>query len=163
MITALIIMIGAILFCFTIVLIFGAPYLPTLSPQVTIAFSIANCKPGQHLLELGCGDGKVLIAAAKRGMRATGYELNPILFAICWLRTRRYRKLITVKLGNFWAANWPPTDVIFTFLLPRFMKQLDTKIVQYNFIPVKLVTFAFAVPGKTPVSQQQGIMLYQYK
>jgi ribosomal protein L11 methylase PrmA len=68
-----------ILACFGFVLIFGAPYLPTLDKPMKAALELAELKPGQTLLELGCGDGKVLIAAAKQGVHATGFELNPLL------------------------------------------------------------------------------------
>src|SRR5438105_4258164 len=112
-----------ILLCFAVVVLFGAPYLPTLKPQVKTALELADLKPGQTLLELGCGDGRVLIAAAKRGCNAVGYELNPIMAAFCWLRTRRYRRQIRVVWGDFWQKTWPPADAIFTFLLPKFMSR----------------------------------------
>lgn len=153
----------AVAACFSFVLLFGAPYLPTLSPQVDTALRLAALKPGQHLLELGCGDGKVLIAAAKRGIRSTGYELNPIIFVVAWLRTRRYRRLVTVRCANFWNATWPPSDVIFVFLLPKFMVRLDTKITQFAAgKPIRLVSFAFKIPEKTIAIEQDGVMLYVY-
>jgi SAM-dependent methyltransferase len=151
-----------IILCFGFVLLFGPPYLPTLSKQMQIALTVADLQPGQTLLELGCGDGKVLIAAAERGVRAIGYELNPLLVIVCKLRTWRYRKLVRVHWGNFWAKNWPVTDVIFIFGLPRIMKRLDTKIVQECSKPVKLVSFAFEIPGKKPNQKQGGVYRYDY-
>jgi len=148
--------------CFCGVLLFGAPYLPTLTPQVQTALDFADLQPGQTLLELGCGDGKILVAAAKRGLNVIGYELNPLLALICWLRTRRFRGQVRVVCADFWRADWPPTDVIFTFLLPRYMKKLDTKIVQYNHKPVKLVSFAFSIPGRKAVRHTGGVYLYDY-
>src|SRR3982751_238116 len=94
-----------IIVCFAGVLLFGAPYLPTLKPQIQTALKLADLKSGQTLLELGCGDGKVLIAAAQRGLHVVGYELNPLLFLVAWLRTRRYRKQVRVVWGNFWSRN----------------------------------------------------------
>ena len=76
--------------CFAFVLINGAPYLPTLRKQIDAAFDLAELMPNDMVIELGCGDGRVLIAAAKLGYKAVGYELNPILFIICWLRTWHY-------------------------------------------------------------------------
>jgi hypothetical protein len=67
---------SVVLVCFGLVLIVGAPYLPTLTPQVEAALDMLDLKPGQTMLELGCGDGKVLIAAAKRGWHCVGYELK---------------------------------------------------------------------------------------
>lgn len=149
-------------FLFGFVLLFGAPYVPTLTPQVKAAIKLANLKPGETLLELGCGDGKVLIAAGNAGLRAIGYELNPVLALICWLRTRRFKGRVTVKCGNFWTAKWPPSDAIFTFLHPRFMKKLDTKITQSYSNPVKLVSFAFEIPDRKPVKVEKGVFLYKY-
>lgn len=137
-----------LIFLFSFVLLFGAPYLPTLSAQAESALDLVDLKPGDHLLELGCGDGKVMIAAAERGLRVTGYELNPILAAIAWLRTRRYGKRVKVVCGNFWRVKLPPSEGIFVFLLPKYMAKLDTKITQESRKPVKLVSFAFKIPEK---------------
>lgn len=151
-----------VLASFAFVLLFGAPYVPTLTPQVAIALKLADLKPGETLLELGSGDGKVLLAAAKQGINAVGYELNPILFAISWVRTRRHRKYVKIICGNFWTTPWPEAQAIFVFLHPRFMKKLDKKIVQYKHKHVKLVSFAFEVPGKEPAANEKGVLLYQY-
>lgn len=151
-----------IIICFAGVLLFGAPYLPTLTPQVSAALDLANLQPGQTLLELGCGDGKLLVAAARRGATVVGYELNPILAAICWLRTRRFKGSVTVICGDFWRAEWPEADAIFTFLLPKYMQKLDKKVIQYNHKPVKLVSFAFVIPRKAVDQHKNGVFLYDY-
>lgn len=151
-----------LLICFAGVLLVGAPYLPTLSPQVKTALQLANLKPGQTLLELGCGDGKVLIAAAQQGYKAVGYELNPLLAGIAWLRTRKYRKLVIVKCANFWKTDWPPADAIFVFLLPRFMSRLDTAILKYDTKPVRLISFAFKIPDKKISREKNGVYVYDY-
>jgi 16S rRNA A1518/A1519 N6-dimethyltransferase RsmA/KsgA/DIM1 with predicted DNA glycosylase/AP lyase activity len=151
-----------ILLCFGFVLLFGAPYLPTLAPQVRAALELANVKPGETLLELGCGDGKILLAAAHVGVKSVGYELNPILALIARIRTLKYRKTVTIIWGDFWQKPWPEAEAIFVFLLPKYMKKLDTKIMQSKHKPVKLVSFAFEVPGKTASEQKDGVFLYDY-
>ncbi len=153
-----------VLFCFGFVLLFGAPYLPTLTPQVTIALNLLALKPGQTMLELGCGDGKVLVAAAQRGWKVVGYELNPLLFVVSWLRTRRYRKLVTVRLANFWSVKWPPTDAVFAFALAKYMTKLDKKLTEVaKGRPLKLVSFTFQIADKTPHAEQGGVYLYEYR
>src|SRR5579884_362002 len=132
-----------IIICFAGVLLFGAPYLPTLKPQIETALTLAQLKPGQTLIELGCGDGRVVLAAAKKGIKVVGYELNPILALTAWLRTRHYRRQVKIVWGNFWLKDWPPADAIFVFLLYRYMVKLDKKCMQYKYKPVKLISFAF--------------------
>lgn len=157
------IIIGVIIISFCGVLLFGAPYLPTLKPQIAVALELAGTRPNQTMLELGCGDGRVLLAAAKAGMNAVGYELNPMLAAIAWLRTRRYRRQVRVVWGDFWRAEWPPAEVIFTFLLPRYMTKLHKKILAYDHRPITLISFAFQIPGKHPDTEKSGLYRYRYK
>ncbi|MDZ7785580.1 MAG: methyltransferase [Candidatus Saccharibacteria bacterium] len=134
---------------FAFVVFFGAPYLPTLSPQIDRALNLADLKEGETLLELGCGDGRVVAAAAKRGYKVVGYELNPVLALFSWVRTRKYRGQVKIVWGNFWRKKMPEADAIFVFLLQRYMKKLDNKITQeYSGKSIKLVSFAFKVPGR---------------
>jgi hypothetical protein len=148
---------------FCLVVFFGPPYLPTLDPQMHLALDMLALRKGQTMLELGCGDGKVLVAAAKRGWNVVGYELNPLLAIFCYIRTWRYRQQVRVVWGNFWLGTWPPADGIFGFVLPRYMKKLDKRIVQWHKKPIKLASFAFAIPDRKPLRTESSVFLYEYK
>ena len=155
-------LVAVLALCFGGVLLFGAPYLPTMKPQVQAALELADLKPGQTMLELGCGDGKVLLAAAKLGINSVGYELNPLLVMMAWMRTIKYRKNVTIIWGNFWKMTWPEHQAIFTFLLPRLMTKLDKKIIQSKHKPVKLISHAFVIPDKKPTTHKDGVFVYSY-
>ena len=154
-----------VIVCFAFVLLFGAPYVPILSRQSKLALDMVALKPGDTLLELGSGDGKVLVAAAQRGWNAVGVELNPILVLVSLIRTWRYRKQVKVVWGNLWhSEKWPPSEGIFVFLLPKYMARLDREIGQWHTKPVRLVSFAFPIPHKATVDQHKlGIYVYEYK
>lgn len=147
---------------FVFVIAFGAPYLPILKPEVPKALDLIDLKPGQTLLELGSGDGRILIEAAKRGINGIGYELNPLLVLYSRLLTFRYRKLIKIKWGNYWKGNLPPADGIFVFLLKPYMEKLDKKITQDFNKPVKLVSFAFTIESRKHTKRRKGLFLYEY-
>ncbi len=149
--------------CFGAVILVGAPYLPTLRPQVQAVLDLADLQPGQTLLELGCGDGRVVLAATSRGLNVVAYELNPLLALLVWLRTRRYRHQVQIIWGDFWRADWPPAEAIFTFLLPKYMPKLDKKVMQYKHKPVKLVSFAFEIPDKPATQYHKSVFRYDYK
>jgi hypothetical protein len=151
-----------LVFCFSFVLIFGPPYLPTLSPQVESAFDLLDLKAGQTLIELGSGDGKIMLAAAKRGYLVVGYELNPLLYIFSLFRTIGYRKQVKVYCKNIWQTDWPKADGIFTFLLNRQMNKLDKRLKTYEHKPVKVASFAFKIPNKEISAQKKGVYLYKY-
>ena len=158
-----IIVILLILACFAAVLLFGAPYLPTLKQQQAEALKMLDLKRGETLLELGCGDGRMLVTAAKQGINSVGYELNPIIYLVAKVVTFKYRKQAKVEFGNFWHKNWPSADGIYVFLHTRFMQRLDKKIIQqYSGKKIKLVSYAFPIKSKKAMSEEGALFLYKY-
>lgn len=155
--------VAAVIFLFGFVLLFGAPYLPTLKPQIHTALDLLDLKPGDTMLELGSGDGRVLKAAAERGWYAVGYELNPLLVLFSYVYTWKYRSLVTVKWGNALTADWPTAQGIYIFGLDKIMSKLHTKIVQYPHKPLALVSFNFIIPGKKPQRTEGNVRLYSYR
>lgn len=154
---------GLLFIGFSFVIAFGAPFLPTLKVQTEEALDLLDLRAGQTLLELGSGDGRILRAAAQRGIYAVGYELNPFLVVWSMLTNWRYHRLITVRWGNYWQHKLVPTDGIYVFLLQKYMKKLDKKIIQESTMPVKLVSFAFEIPDRKPAKKLKGLFLYEYK
>lgn len=152
-----------VIFLFGFVILFGAPYVPTLKKTKLEALDMLDLKPGQRLLELGSGDGRVLVAAARRGWRATGYELNPLLVVFSYFYTFKYRKNVKIIWGNFWLVKLPAADGIYVFLLSKYMDKLDKKIEQDCPRPLKLVSNAFMIPAKKPQKSSGSLSLYVYK
>jgi SAM-dependent methyltransferase len=145
-----------------VVLFLGAPYVPTLKSQRKAALDLLDLKKGQTLIDLGCGDGAMLKDAAKRGLNVVGYEINPLLVFISWLRTRRYGKQVKLVQGNFWHKDWPEADAVFVFLTDRYMERLNQEMQKKFNKPVKLITYGFSIPGKKPVTQKAACFLYDY-
>jgi mycolic acid cyclopropane synthetase len=154
-----------IVISFGFVVFAGPPWLPTLSKQKSIALDMLALKPGETLLELGSGDGRVMLAAAERGLKVVGIELNPLLVIVSLYVTRRYRSQVRVIWGTYWGKPWPRADGIFTFMLPKYMGRLDERINKW--LPpgkaVRLASFAFIVPGKEPIEERGGVYLYEYR
>lgn len=153
----------ALILLFGFTAFFGAPFLPTLDSRTNDALDLLDLKAGDHLLELGSGDGRLLRAAAKRGILSTGYELNPLLVAYSRIKLWRYRSIISVKCANYWTQKLPEAQGIYVFLLNPYMKKLDTKIKAEFQKPVRVVSFAFEIPGKKPAKEIKGMRLYLYK
>lgn len=142
----------------------GAPYVPTHHRQIEVALDLLNLPAGSTLVDLGSGDGSFLIAAAKRGLVAHGYEINPILCLVAWLRCLKYRELVHVHLRDFWFSNLPlETEGIYVFLSSIFMDRLNEKLIRVvkdHKKPIHLVSYGFALPGREPVLLKKGLYLY---
>ncbi len=95
-------LLGGLVVVFGIVVFRGAPYVPSQRRQLAIAFD--ELYPLGHtdmLVDIGSGDGIVLREATRRGAKAVGYELNPILVIISKLLSRNDVR-VRVELADFW-------------------------------------------------------------
>jgi len=151
---------------FGFVVLRGAPYVPTRRKLLDKAFSgLYPLSSKDVLVDIGCGDGVVLRAAAKRGARAIGYELNPILVVIAKLLSRD--KKISVRLADFWFVTLPAeTTVIYTFGDSRDIKRMYEKAKQTaarNKKTVYFMSFGFAVPGAKHKKYDGSFYLYEVK
>lgn len=158
----------------------GAPYAPTRIAVVRRAFNMLEVGEDDVLVDLGAGDGKIVLEAAHRGARAIGYELSPIMWFVSWLRTqipprrwnlgslRRQRwQEPVVRFGNFYKKKLPQdTTVIFAFLMPYSMAGLKEYLVSQR-LPNAKVLLSYAFPLKdeeslTVVREKKCAPLYVY-
>lgn len=152
-----------VILAYGIVLLFGAPYLPTMKKDRQAALDLLNLKPGQVLIDLGSGDGSLLVSAAQRGLKAVGYEINPFLWLYSWLRTRRYGHNVKVKLRSFWRADLAGADGVFVFLITHHMGNLDKLISRKGSKKsLRVVSHAFTIPGRKPTKKSGALFLYIY-
>jgi hypothetical protein len=140
----------------------GAPYVPTRRRDVAAHLDLAGLEPGQTLIDLGSGDGRLLAAAAHRGLRAIGFELNPWLWAVATIRCWPHRRIVKVHLGNFWRVNLPPADAVYVFLIRHHMAKLDRKLRAELTRPTTVVSYTFPIPGRAPVTYAKNCYVYRY-
>ncbi len=114
-----------VVFLFGFVVAFGAPYVPSLRGEVRSAFeNLYDVGKDDLVVDLGSGDGQVLLEATRRGAGGYGYELNPLLVAISMLRLRGKA---TIKLADMWTISLPKnTSLVYVFSVSRDSRRLGT-------------------------------------
>ena len=160
---AILILVVLLIAAYGLVIFFGAPFLPTLRAERERAMDLLDLKKGQLFVDLGSGDGIMLVMAAQRGWRAVGYEINPFLWFYSWLRTRRFGGRVKVKMTSFWHADLSKADGIFVFLITHHMKHLDRLLSKRNSKkPLKVVSNSFKIPGRKIQKSSGPMFLYEY-
>jgi SAM-dependent methyltransferase len=107
----------------------AAPWIPCRADDVQRIIALAEVEPGQKIFEVGCGDGRILFAAAKRGALATGCEISLLPYLIAQIRriiTRNNNPKIFYK--NLWNVPLHEFDLVIVFLTPRIMEKLRVKL-----------------------------------
>eukprot|EP00747_Dinoflagellata_sp_TGD_P014850 gnl/TRDRNA2_/TRDRNA2_123782_c0_seq1.p1 gnl/TRDRNA2_/TRDRNA2_123782_c0~~gnl/TRDRNA2_/TRDRNA2_123782_c0_seq1.p1 ORF type:complete len:264 (+),score=42.30 gnl/TRDRNA2_/TRDRNA2_123782_c0_seq1:26-793(+) len=161
----------------------GAPYVPMKNDVVETLFErvlpqwaqqvYPGRKPGGtlcglRLVDFGSGDGRIVVAAAGRGMRGVGYEMNPYL--VGWARWRAMRSPASVggaahfRWSNAWGADLSTTDVVTVYGRPGdgLMERLARKF-EHELPPhAAVVSHFFALPGWDRLLTQDvnGLKLY---
>ncbi len=139
-----------------------APYVPIRSRDVAGALDLFESKAGQVLVDLGSGDGRILKEAARRGLMAVGYEINPVMCLVAWLSCWSYRSRVHIKCRSLWAADLSEADLVYAFLIPKRMAKLDEVLNSQNGRALKLVSYAFQVPERRYVRFDKNSYLYYY-
>ncbi|CAJ1333269.1 unnamed protein product [Effrenium voratum] len=122
---------------------------------------------GLRLVDFGAGDGRIVASAAKKGMHATGFELNPYL--VLWSRLRRWNALRQasgtgqLRWANSWSADLSSVDVVTVYGRPgdSFMELAARKLEE---LPphAAVVSHFFDLPGweRRLVQDVEGLKLY---
>lgn len=142
------------------IVLVGPPYVPTHKKQLDTLFDELQLGADDHVVDLGSGDGRVLLAATQRGAAASGVELNPFLVWIARFRLRRQPRA-KVRLGDIWRYHLPSdTTYVFVFFAHKFMPRLE-RFMQIQDRRVRLVSYGFSLPGKKPVQIVGGFNIYE--
>lgn len=101
-------------------------YVPTPHDVVEKMLDMAKVKKGDVVYDLGCGDGRIVVAAAKRGAKATGYDIAPERVAEAKenVKKNKVEDLATIKKEDIVTLDLSKADVITLYLLPRLNVKL---------------------------------------
>ena len=133
----------------------GALFVSTSRPKLGAVFDLLSPAPGSLLIDLGCGDGRILrYASLQYNAKAIGYEVNPLAFCIARLFCG-FNNNIDVLWRNFWSADVSKADLIFCYLYPDVMSRLAHKLRAEAKPGAMVISFNFKLPGWTPVRVMQ--------
>ncbi len=123
-----------------------APFDPTPQEVVDRMLRLAAVKPGDLVYDLGAGDGRVVIAAAKKfAVKAVGFEIDPGLVKLARENVRKQgvEHLVEIRQQDFLTADLSSPSVVTLYLSydgnmavrPRLLSQLKTgtRVVSYTF------------------------------
>lgn len=142
-------------------LIRGAPFAPLGKERIDTMFELLNCRKGKKLADLGSGDGRIVIEAAKHGVMALGFEINPVLTFISKQKIKK-NKINNAKVFNrdYWKENFSSFDYITLYGAPHIMKRLEKKLNKELKPGAKVVSNHFRFPNLKVAKQLNDVYLY---
>jgi len=121
------------------------PYVPTNQAVVDAMLDLAGIKSGDIHYDLGCGDGRIVISAAKRGAIATGIDLDPQRIKEANANAQAAGLADKVKFieGDLFDFDFSKADVLTLYLLPSVNLKLRPKIMEELRPGTRVVSHAF--------------------
>ena len=134
--------------------LFIAPFVPSPIPVIQHMLQLAELKPGEVLFDLGAGDGRTVIMAARTfSARAVGVELREDLAkkALSTIHDNGLADRVTIVNGDMFNVNLTSADVVFLYLTTSANEKIRPKLETELKKGVRVVSHDYEIVGWKPV------------
>jgi SAM-dependent methyltransferase len=135
-----------------------APYVTSPQRAVDKMLEMAGLKSGETLYDLGCGDGRILIAAAQKyHVKAVGVEISDRLAHTAEDNVKAVGLEDRVKVvhADFMQVDLSPADVVTLYLMTTANESLRPNLEKYLKKDARVVSYDYPVPGWKAVDEQE--------
>ncbi len=136
-----------------------APYVNSPEHAVEKMLDMAGLKTGETLYDLGCGDGRILIAAAQRyRVKAVGIEISDHLArrAADNVKKAGLQGRVKVVHGNFMQTNLTQADVVTLYLATAANESLRPNLERYLRPNTRVVSYDYPIPGWKAINTSES-------
>ncbi|MBW8011615.1 MAG: SAM-dependent methyltransferase [Chloroflexi bacterium] len=169
--STLVVQVGLGLFFLTAASIFisqfwGAPWVVTPLENVRAMLSLAEVQPGEKVIDLGAGDGRIVIAAVRDFQaEAVGVEIDPIRYLLANLFIKRFGVFPQARIhyGDLRSFDISDADVVTVYLTRKSNQKLEPLLQERLKPGARVVSHAFPFSGWTPsiIDEHHLIFLYE--
>lgn len=126
----------------------GAPWVPTKKKDVARFLDFVDMKPGEKFYELGCGDARLAIAAAKKfSVKAVGVELSIPQVVAAIIRNWLAKTEVKIKWANLFKTDLSDADIVYLFLMPEPYAKLKPKLEKELKPGTRVITYVWPMVG----------------
>ena len=121
------------------------PYAATRSEVVDAMIEMAEVEAGDRVVDLGTGDGRILIAAAREGARGIGVDIDPAMIGQAQARARQegVADRVEFRVADLFETPLAEADVVTLFLLPEVNLRLRPRLLAELRPGARIVSHAF--------------------
>lgn len=135
-----------------------APYVPSPLPVIRRMLALAELKPGEVVFDLGAGDGRAVIMAAKDfGARGVGVELREDLVkkALASVHDENLQSRVTIVNSNMFSVDLSSADVVFLYLTTSANEKVKPKLEVELKEGGRVVSHDYEIVGWKPIKVEK--------
>ncbi len=145
---------------------YGLPSIPTKPDRIRKALKLVNLQPDEILYDLGAGDGRVLLMAAREfGAKAIGIEIGPVQCSLIWLRAiaSGFGDKIQIKWGDYLKADLKDADVVYVYATSREVLKLAGPLEKQMQQGSRVVSISADFPNWEPSTLDDPELIFVYE
>ena len=150
---------------FLIPIFSGIPWVPTKEERIHTALRLADLKPGEALFDLGSGDGRVpLIAARDFGAFGTGIEISPLHCLLALYRARRagLSERVHIRWMSYYRTDLSHADVIYFYGHSKFVEKLKQHLNGRLRDGARVISIGADISGWQPEKVDKDNLIFVY-
>jgi SAM-dependent methyltransferase len=136
---------------------YEVPFVPTPHALVQKMLDLAQVGPADYLIDLGCGDGRIAVAAARRGARALGVDLDPLRIqeAAAAARIAEVEARTVFRRQDLFRTPIYEASVVALYLLPEINLRLRPRLLTELRAGSRIVSHAFDMGDWRPEAEDR--------
>jgi cyclopropane fatty-acyl-phospholipid synthase-like methyltransferase len=141
----------------------GPPFVHTSDKRTKIIIRTTKQLKPKRIVDLGCGDGRLVFSLALEGFDVDGIEIQPWLV---WRARRNVKKLglgekVNIHWGSFWKFDVSKYDMVVLFGAKHIMARLERKLKKELPPKSNVISNSFIFPNLKPVKEEAMIRIYR--
>ena len=128
-------------------------FVPTPEAAVARMVEMAGLQDGESIYDLGCGDGRIVVAAARRAkVKAVGVDINPerVAESRAAVRAAGLEGSVEIRQADIFDLDLSGADVVFLYLTPRLNARLMPQLRRMK-PGARIISYEFDMGGALPV------------
>ena len=137
----------------------SAPFVASPDPIVRQMLDLGELRAGELHYDLGSGDGRFVLAAAGRGARSLGFEIDAKLVQQSResIRKAGLQALARIENRDLYEADFRHVDLVTTYLLPVMLEELGPMLAKQMKPGSRVVSHDYPLPGWKPEKTVSGV------
>jgi cyclopropane fatty-acyl-phospholipid synthase-like methyltransferase len=138
------------------------PYVTTAADSMKAILELASPTESDRIVDLGSGNGRVLLEFAKYGLRVSGYEIRPELVDLARQKVKElgFEGKVQVFHESFWDIDLSPFSIIYVYGMTTIMGRLESKLQKECKPGTKVLSNIFTFPHWKVKKTKDHINLY---
>jgi SAM-dependent methyltransferase len=162
---SILILAKTLLFSLPAVIYRGAQFVQSDDSKIVKMIELAQLHGTERVVDIGSGDGKLIIKLAKNGVAADGVEINPYLVRVSRKRIKEsgLEHLAKIHQSSLWNFDTGNYDAVFVYGTGLIMDRLAEKLQRELKPGARVISNHFKLPGWEVEKEESGVLVYVQK